>query len=289
MVNEIDGFLEGAFPASVGMSPDPHVVVLTGAGASAESGIPTFRGPDGYWQVGSTNYRPEQLATRAAFEAMPEHVWAWYLHRRWVCHGAQPNAAHTALADLDEVLGDRFLLVTQNVDGLHLRAGNPPTRVFEIHGNLNHMRCFRAGAGCTREPIPLPLQEAWPKKRMPTAAELKQLRCGVCGGPSRPHVLWFDESYNEEDFRFESTLTAVSGARLFVVVGTAGQTNLPRQMGMLALTNQVPMIVINKDSNPFSEGFGLRPSARKLLLFQQGEAGRLVPALVQRVIAFASP
>ncbi|MEM9195817.1 MAG: Sir2 family NAD-dependent protein deacetylase, partial [Myxococcota bacterium] len=116
------------------------VVFLTGAGISAESGIPTFRGEEGYWRVGSQNYHPQEMATRAAFRAMPDEVWAWYLYRRSVCRAADPNAAHRAVADLDSALGDGFLLVTQNVDGLHLRAGSPLERTYQIHGNIDYMR-----------------------------------------------------------------------------------------------------------------------------------------------------
>jgi len=91
-----------------------RVVVLTGAGISAESGIPTFRGPGGYWRVGSVDYRPEELATLAAFTRMPAEQWGWYLHRRAVCAAAQPNAAHQALVRLEKALADRFLLVANH-------------------------------------------------------------------------------------------------------------------------------------------------------------------------------
>ncbi|HLU39970.1 MAG TPA: Sir2 family NAD-dependent protein deacetylase, partial [Planctomycetota bacterium] len=94
-----------------------RVVVLTGAGISAESGIPTFRGPEGFWRVGSAHYRPERLATFAAFRAMPEAQWGWYLWRRSLCLRAAPNAAHRALVALERAFGERFVLVTQNVDG----------------------------------------------------------------------------------------------------------------------------------------------------------------------------
>src|SRR2546426_10737611 len=100
-----------------------HVIALTGAGVSAESGIPTFRGRDGYWTVGSRDYHPQELATHAAFARMPWDVWAWYLYRRGVCRAAAPNPAHHALVRL--AAHPRFALVTQNVDGLHRRAGSP--------------------------------------------------------------------------------------------------------------------------------------------------------------------
>src|SRR5688500_3238942 len=91
-----------------------RVVVLTGAGISAESGIPTFRGKEGYWTVGSREYHPQELATHEAYAQMPLEVWAWYLYRRGVCRAAGPNAAHTSLVALERALGDRFALVTQN-------------------------------------------------------------------------------------------------------------------------------------------------------------------------------
>src|SRR5258707_520163 len=112
-----------------------NVIVLPGAGVSAESGIPTFRGKDGYWTIGTRDYHPQELATHAAFETMPWDVWAWYLYRRGVCRAAQPNAGHAAIVRWDATLGDRFALVTQNVDGLHPRAGSPPARTFAIHGD----------------------------------------------------------------------------------------------------------------------------------------------------------
>src|SRR3954471_6406712 len=120
---------------------DGKVVVLTGAGVSAESGIPTFRGQEGYWTIGAREYHPQELATHDAFEAMPWEVWAWYLYRRSVCRRAEPNAGHRALVRLDAALPDRFALVTQNVDGLHGRAGSPDLRTFPIHGDISLMRC----------------------------------------------------------------------------------------------------------------------------------------------------
>src|SRR5437868_5832739 len=113
-----------------------RVLALTGAGVSAESGIPTFRGKEGYWTIGAREYHPQELATHAAFEQMPWSVWAWYLYRRGVCRRAEPNAAHVALVRLATALPDRFALVTQNVDGLHRRAGSPDPQTFPIHGDI---------------------------------------------------------------------------------------------------------------------------------------------------------
>ena len=102
--------------------------------------MPTFRGKEGYWTVGSRNYHPQELATREAFSHMPDEVWRWYLYRRSVCRRAAPNAGHMALVRLEERFGERFALVTQNVDGLHLRAGSSRERTFEIHGNIDYLR-----------------------------------------------------------------------------------------------------------------------------------------------------
>src|SRR5919205_1139494 len=113
-----------------------RVIALTGAGISAESGIPTFRGKEGYWVVGPKNYMPLEM-----FERSPEEVWRWYLYRFGVCRGAQPNAGHRALVALERALGDRFHLVTQNIDGLHLRAGATPARTSCIHGDAAFVRC----------------------------------------------------------------------------------------------------------------------------------------------------
>jgi NAD-dependent deacetylase len=227
------------------------LVFLTGAGISAESGVPTFRGEEGYWTVGSTHYRPTDLATNAAFRRMPEDVWSWYLYRRTVCLKAQPNAGHTALAALEQTLGGRFLLVTQNVDGLHRRAGNSDERIYEVHGNIDQMRCWEE---CTLQPFPIP-QGVGPKERGEPFSEQDRalLVCPRCGGPARPHVLWFDECYDEERFRFESSLRAVKNAGALITVGSSGATNLPMQMVRLAAANGAVIIDINPHTNAFAQ------------------------------------
>ena len=132
-----------------------NVSVLTGAGISAESGVPTFRGPEGYWTAGSKEYRPEEMGTHAMFSIDPWEVWSWFLYRRTVCRRATPNQGHLAVARMEEILGNRVRLITQNVDGLHLRAGNTEERTFQIHGNLHFMRC---AAACSRNVFPVPSQ-----------------------------------------------------------------------------------------------------------------------------------
>jgi NAD-dependent deacetylase len=253
---------------------DGLVVFLTGAGISAESGIPTFRGPEGYWQVGSRHYHPQEMATNAAFRAMPDEVWAWYLYRRSVCRAAAPNPAHHALAALEKARGDRFLLVTQNVDGLHLRAGNTLARTYQIHGNIDYMRC---AAECVPHLFPVPegVPVAFSKTDSLDDALRAALVCPECGGRARPHVLWFDEYYDEAWYRWESSVRAASTCSLLVVVGTSGSTNLPMRMGAIVAQRGAPMIVVNADENPFAE------MARGGGYFAEGSAGVWVPEIVR--------
>jgi NAD-dependent deacetylase len=252
-----------------------QVLVLTGAGISAESGVPTFRGPEGFWTVGSRVYRPEELATRAAFDRMPEESWRWYLWRRAACRAAAPSPAHRALVELEAALGDRFLLVTQNVDGLHLRAGSSPARTFEIHGNLDFSRC---AADCTLDLAPLPDDALLPDQGAPLPAALAaRLRCRRCGAWARPHVLWFDEYYDEPRFRFESSLRAAAACALLVTVGTSAATNLPNQMAALAARRGAAVVDINPDGGPFAELAAALPRGAAL----RARAGDALPALCQ--------
>lgn len=254
-----------------------RAVILTGAGISAESGIPTFRGDDGYWRVGSRNYQPQELATAAAFARFPEEIWGWYLYRRAACLRAAPNAAHLAIAELERALGDRFLLVTQNVDGLHLRAGNSRRRTYEIHGNVDFMRCAE---DCSPWLAPLPaLLDAWDKREAVGPNELMLLRCEPCGGLARPHVLWFDESYDEEYYSWNSSIGAAAAAALFVVIGTSGTTNLPMQMASVAVGRGTPFIVINPDPSGFTLMAERVPHGHVLT----GTAGALVPSLMATI------
>src|SRR5579859_2524937 len=185
------------------------LVFLTGAGVSAESGIPTFRGKDGFWTVGSTHYTPIDLATRAAFARDPETVWNWYLWRFAKCAAAQPNAAHHAIARLQAAYGRRIVLVTQNVDGLHQRAGSPPERTFPIHGDARFVRCAR---GCVEAITPMPPEAVRQDEPGLSAAARVALTCSRCGGWMRPHVLWFDEYYDEPHYRAASALAAAQAA-----------------------------------------------------------------------------
>ena len=168
------------------------VVVFTGAGVSADSGIPTFRGAHGLWR----NFRSEDLATPEAFARDPKLVWEWYEWRRGLIRDAMPNAAHEAIARIPDAV-----VVTQNVDGLHARAGSRD--VIELHGNIFRVRCVREGITSMRvsafESVP-PLCE--------------------CGGLLRPDVVWFGEMLPEAALARASSL--VSSADLLLVIGTSG-------------------------------------------------------------------
>lgn len=252
------------------------LVVLTGAGISAESGIPTFRGPEGYWTVGSREYRPEEMATSAMFSRFPDEVWQWYLYRLGVCRRAEPNSGHAAVKAMEDLLGDRFTLITQNVDGLHLRAGNSRARTFQIHGNIDFMRC--AGE-CSGDIYPVPAGiEPKGKDEPLTDADREALTCPRCSGRSRPHVLWFDECYDEARYRFNSSINAAVAADLLIIVGTSGATNLPMQVGQIAADRGALLVDVNPDPNPFSalaEGCGG--------FFCQGPGGEMLPGIAAKI------
>jgi NAD-dependent deacetylase len=169
-----------------------NVVVMTGAGVSADSGIPTFRGAGGLWR----DFRPEELATPEAFRRDPHLVWEWYEWRRGLIRDAAPNAAHDALAQLPDAV-----VVTQNVDGLHARAGS--LDVVELHGNIFRVRCTREG---TRRMHESAFSEIPP-------------RC-ECGALVRPDVVWFGEALPED--AIARTVSAVHRADVLIVIGTSG-------------------------------------------------------------------
>ncbi|HEX6639668.1 MAG TPA: NAD-dependent deacylase [Thermoanaerobaculia bacterium] len=168
------------------------VVVMTGAGVSAESGIPTFRGPGGLWR----NFRPEDLATPAAFKRDPGLVWEWYEWRRGLIREAKPNAAHEALARLTDAV-----IVTQNVDGLHARAGSAD--IVELHGNIFRVRCTREGDRRLHEE---------PFDGLPPHCE--------CGALLRPDVVWFGEALPHDGIAH--AVGSIHAADLVLVIGTSG-------------------------------------------------------------------
>lgn len=257
-----------------------NVTVLTGAGVSAESGIPTFRGPEGYWQVGSEHYKPQEIGTQRMFRKAPDEVWKWYLFRHTVCRKAAPNAGHRAIVDLEGLLGDRFGLITQNVDGLHLRAGNSRERTFHVHGSLEYVRC---SAPCARKLHPFP-DGMTPKTRETdlTDADRALLACPDCGANTRPHVLWFDEYYDEEFYRFDSSLRRAGETDVLITVGTSGATNLPNHVVARVIERRGLLIDVNPAPNVFGQA-AERTGGWAL----QGASGDILPALVAAIGAAA--
>lgn len=175
-----------------------RTVVLTGAGVSAASGVPTFRGADGLWRT----YRAEELATPEAFAHDPKTVWEWYDWRRTVLAGCSPNAAHDVLARWSARPG--FTLITQNVDGLHERAGT--ANVIRFHGSIWQLRC---AADCGAPP--------WEDRSAPMGA--LPPACPTCGGLARPGVVWFGESIDPEIL--ERASTAAANADVLLSIGTS--------------------------------------------------------------------
>lgn len=202
------------------------VVVLTGAGISAESGIPTFRGKDGLWK----KHDPMKLATPEAFGKNPKLVWEWYDWRRQLIAKAKPNEAHLLLADLERKLGDLWV-VTQNVDGLHQRAGSK--KVIELHGNIWKVRCTSCGAEDYDYRAPLP--EIPPK-------------CKSCGGLLRPGVVWFGEPLPMD--ALQSAYTLAQEADIFMVIGTSAQVYPAAELPFIAKNNGAKLIEINPEETP---------------------------------------
>jgi NAD-dependent deacetylase len=199
-----------------------HVCVLTGAGVSAESGVPTFRSAGGLWE----KYDPHQLASELAFRADPDLVWSWYSWRRTIIAGVEPNAGHFALARFPELFR-RFSLITQNVDNLHRRAGS--TEVYELHGNIEHSRCI----ACSR---PYHSDAAPPTD--------KALLC-ECGGYIRPGVVWFGEILPQDEIFHAQA--AASDCDVFFSVGTSGQVYPAADLPMLAKRQGALVVEINPE------------------------------------------
>jgi NAD-dependent deacetylase len=180
------------------LTPHDRLFVLTGAGISAESGLATFRGSGGLWN----GYRVDQVATPEAWQADPELVWRFYSMRRRDALAVEPNAAHRALAEIEQKLGDHFYLCTQNVDDLHERGGS--TRVHHMHGSLFESRCVHCN-------VPFPDQTLYE-----SAPDLPV--CEECGSPVRPHIVWFGEIPLDMD----SIYRQLDRATRLLVVGTSG-------------------------------------------------------------------
>jgi NAD-dependent deacetylase len=205
------------------------LVALTGAGISAESGVPTFRGEEGLWR----NYSPQELATPGAFRRDPTLVWTWYAWRRELISACQPNAAHDTLADMERALPN-FTLITQNVDGLHHAAGSQ--NVLELHGNIWRQRCTRCGHRTEDHSVPLP--------DIPP-------RCPACDGLMRPDVVWFGEPLPREVV--DAAWTAAARCRTMLVIGTSAVVEPAASLPLVALRNEARLMEINPEETPLSK------------------------------------
>ncbi|MBX3306112.1 MAG: NAD-dependent deacylase [Nitrospira sp.] len=226
-----------------------NITVLTGAGISADSGVPTFRGADGFWR----QYRAEDLATPDAFARDPKLVWEWYNWRRELLAMKQPNAAHLGIVELER-RSPTFWLITQNVDGLHRDAGS--RNLSEIHGNIWKVRCTGCHAVDENRDVPISI--------LPS--------CLQCGALLRPHIVWFGESLLAEDLQQCSTV--LRSCDLLLVIGTSGVVYPAAGFASVA-----------KDAGAFVAEINLDPTPQSSLVdvSLQGRAKDLVPLLLDPI------
>ncbi|MEE9507765.1 MAG: NAD-dependent deacylase [Anaerolineales bacterium] len=224
------------------MSP---LVVFTGSGVSAESGIPTFRDKGGLWK----SHRPEELATPSAFIRNPQLVWEFYNWRRNLVASCDPNPAHLTLAQI-EIEIDDFSLITQNIDGLHQRAGNK--NILELHGSLWELRC----TVCKKTRIDREIPEVF---KIPT--------CNHCGEMMRPNVVWFGERLDPEILRLATK--RASRARTMLVIGTSALVYPANSLPMIAKNAGAHLIEVNPSKTPISPIMDLHLS---------GSSGEIIPS-----------
>lgn len=224
-----------------------HVAVLTGAGISAESGIPTFRDAQtGLW----SHFNPEELASPDGFARNPALVWRWYAERRVKACAAQPNPAHYALAELAKRV-PHLTLITQNIDGLHQRAGSP--YVIELHGSLHRARCTVDGS----------VHTTWDyDEELP--------HCPNCGAMLRPDVVWFGELLPRR--ALEMAWEAALDCDVFMSIGTSGVVEPAASLPRVALSHDAAVLILNLEQTT---------AARPPLFTISGKAGEVLPRLVR--------
>jgi NAD-dependent deacetylase len=228
------------------LSQAQRVVALTGAGISAESGVPTFRGADGLWR----QYRAVDLATPEAFAQNPDLVWEFYNWRRELLAKLTPNAAHRALVELEGRV-PAFLLVTQNIDDLHRAAGS--RKVLELHGNIWRLRCTGCGQVWEDRSLPLPARPA----------------CGACGKLLRPDVVWFGEML--DPVILNQAMQALESCQVLLIIGTSANVQPAASMGLYAKRQGAYVAEINLEATPYSGSYDLT------IL---GKAGEILPLVV---------
>ncbi len=227
------------------------VVAFTGAGISAESGVPTFRGNEGLWK----KFKPEELANLDAFMRNPELVWEWYAARKRIIADIEPNPGHHALAKMEQMF-PRFTVITQNIDNLHRRAGS--RNVFELHGNIERNYCMKCG-------IPYTNREILSQADVP--------RCLKCNGLIRPDVVWFGEMLPEDEW--EQSVRAAESADVFFSIGTSGVVYPAASMPIMAKRQGAYVIEINPEPTHLTD------QADEFLM---GASGAILPELYSRLV-----
>ena len=233
--------------ASRWLAESERVAALTGAGISAESGVPTFRGEDGLWQ----GFRATDLATPQAFARDPRLVWNFYNWRRELLAPLQPNPAHKALTHLEEKI-PQFSLITQNIDDLHHRAGSK--NLVELHGNIWMLRCTQCHLVSRNEEVPLPELPA----------------CKECDELLRPHVVWFGEQLDPTIL--DKAVAAIRSCDTMLVIGTSALVQPAASLAIVAKEQGARVVEINLEPTPYSH---------KLDLALRGKAGEILPRLVE--------
>lgn len=231
--------------SKISVSPTDRVFVLTGAGISAESGLPTFRAEDGLW----AGHSVEEVCTTDAWRRNPEKVWLFYAERRAAGEKALPNPAHTALAELEAKIGDRFFLCTQNVDDLHEKAGSK--RLIHMHGQLDRARCDRE---CGRPPV----------EDRTIYKSLADVPHCPCGGVLRPHIVFFGEVPLEMDRIQEE----IDRATLMIVIGTSGSVYPAAGFVNFARQNKARTVYVGPEP-PLN--------AHVFTQYVEGKAGKVLP------------
>ncbi len=230
------------------LSKASQIIAFTGSGISAESGIPTFRGKDGLWK----KFRAQDLATPSAFAENPKLVWEWYDWRRGIIAEKEPNPGHKTLAQW-EGLFSSLHVITQNIDGLHQKAGSK--KIIELHGDIWKLRCTKEGT--VIEDHTTPLKELPPK-------------CAECGALARPHVVWFGEALDRN--LLEKAVQLSSEADLMFVIGTSALVYPAASIPFTAMDSGAKIIEINPESTP------LTPHADISI---RGKAGDILPKISQ--------
>ncbi len=226
-----------------------RVSVLTGAGVSAESGVPTFRDPGGIWE----KFRPEQLANFEAFISDPDFVWSWYQHRREIMREVKPNPGHFVLTEMENIYRD-FNLITQNIDNLHNRAGSK--KVTELHGNIERNYCSSCKTFIEEIDI----------------SEKKVLKCEKCGGLIRPDVVWFGEMLPENALR--KAEESARDSEVFFSIGTSAEVYPAAMLPLIAKRSGAYVVEINTKPTVISY---------ELDEVLQGKSGEILSELVTKI------